>query len=523
MYDVIIVGSGASGVASALELTNANIRPLILDVGYCATEFINNPENLYDMKEKQNCSDFLIGNNFEYFEKRKEKLPSKLKSPYFDFVTKTQPFFNIHQNNYNVITSYAKGGLANAWGNGLMRFSKDEFDSLPINLKDLLPYYEKLEKEIGISGRNDDLINFFGKSNILQEPLLRSEKAQKIYSKYEKNKSKFNQDNIYLGTPRIGVSNNTYDVRSKCRYDNLEFWQPNHKSLYNPSMTLDKLVEKKLVDYKPNVFVDKWEKNTDDEIMVIAYDISTKNKLVFKTKKLILASGTLNTSRIVLKSRNDYETKLDFLDNPAIQIPIFFPSMIGKPLEIKSFGLTQLNLFFKSKNLNKNVIGAILEITSPLRNEFLNKFPFEFKDSIKSIKYFLPSMMAVQFFLPSDKKLSAKLFLQKNGDIFLEGNNNTINSNIIEECTHTLKKLGILTHKNFAIKVLNGNGIHYGGTLPMHEKPISPYHTTIDGELFQDKNIFIVDGACFENIPSTNYSLTIMANSMRIANKMVQI
>lgn len=521
MYDVIIVGSGPSGVASALELSEHDIKPLILDVGYTAQKRIENTKNLYGMKADQNCTDFLVGKNFEYFTKDKQNLPAKLKSPYFDFVTKKQPFFEVQQKNYNAITSYAKGGLANAWGSGLMRFSSDEFSGLPITLEDLVPYYEKLEKEIGVSGKNDDLSLFFGYLDHLQEPLNSSKKTLKIYSKYNKNKKLLNKKNIFLGTPRIGVSQNKFDVRDKCKYDNLEFWQPNHSSLYTPSMTLDKLISQNLVDYKSGVFIDRWEKQ-GDTIKVIGFEVETKKEVAFITKKLILASGTLNTSRIVLKSRKDYETKLNFLDNPAIQFPIFFPSYIGQRLETESFGLTQLNLFYKSEILNKNVIGAIVELTSPLRNEFLDKFPFSFKSNIDCIKYMLPSMMAVQIFLPSDKRLAGKLSLKKDGNIEIVGNELNVDDELIAEATSKLTNIGLLTHKSLAVKISHGNGIHYGGTLPMNSNPLTPYETTIDGELAENKNIYIVDGSTFKVIPATNYSLSVMANSMRITQKMVK-
>lgn len=521
MYDVIIVGSGPSAVASALELSENDIKPLILDVGYTAQKRIENPKNLYEMKAEQICTDFLVGENFEYFANDKQNLPAKLKSPYFDFVTKTQPFFEVQQKNYNAITSYAKGGLANAWGSGLMRFSPDEFSGLPITLEDLVPYYDKLEKEIGVSGRNDDLSLFFGHLNHLQEPLNRSRKTLKIYSKYNKNKKLLNKKNIFLGTPRIGVSQNKFDVRDKCRYDNLEFWQPNHSSLYTPSMTLDKLISQDLVDYKNGVFIDRWEE-CEDTIKVIGFEVETKKEITFTTKKLILAAGTLNTSRIVLKSRNDYKTELNFLDNPAIQFPIFFPSFIGQKLETESFGLGQLNLFYKSELINNNVIGAIIEPSSLARTEFLDKFPFSFKSNIDCIKYMLPSMMAVQIFLPSDERLAGKLSLKKDGNIEIVGNELNVDDELIAEATNKLTNIGLLTHKSLAIKISHGNGIHYGGTLPMSNHPLTPYETTIDGELAENKNIYIVDGSTFKMIPATNYSLSVMANSMRITQKMVK-
>ena len=521
IYDIIIIGGGACGAAAALEASQQKIECLMLDVGYTAANTIESPSNLYSMKETKTTTDFLIGNNFEYFNTDRELLPAKLKSPYFDFVTKGSGFFDIEQSNYNAITSYAKGGLANAWGNGLMRFAESEFNILPICLNDLISYYEKLEKEIGVSGSNDDLAQFFGQLDWLQQPLKRSAKAEKIYARYKKKKAYINSEEIYLGAPRLGVSQNCFDIRDGCKYDNLEFWQPEHRSLYSPVMTIDKLIKSGSINYIGKVFADTWEESSGI-VTVHAYDVVTKTERTFKAKKLILAGGTLNTSRIVLKSRQDYKAELTFMDNPAVQLPVFFPSEIGGRLEREAFGLSQLSMVYKSKVLGENVIGAILELTSPLRSEFLDKFPFSFRENIKFIKYFLPAMMAVQIFLPSDLKLSAKLSLKANGAILMRGSRCKLDSNIITEAVKKLRNLGMYTLKSFAVEVSNGNGIHYCGTLPMRANPATPYETDRYGLLADTKGVFVADGACFGSIPATNYSLSIMANSMRVTGKAIE-
>lgn len=518
MQEIIIIGSGPSGVASALELSNTNVKPLMLDVGYESSAEIENPENLYNLKQKKQTTDFLIGKELDYFKKNKNKFPVKLKSPYFQFVTKNPNFFSMP--NSGIISSYAKGGLANAWGSGLMRFSRSEFSELPINLDDLLPFYEKLENEIGISGINDDLKNFFGESKTLQDPLKRSLKTKILYQKYIKRRKILNAKGIYLGTPRLGISNNKFDARNKCKYDNLEFWQPNHSSFYSPSLTLDKLIKANKLKYKSGLFVDRWERSSDF-IEVVAYDVNSKKEKRFKTKKLCLAAGPLNTSRIVLKSKKDYLTKLPFFDNPTIQIPIFFPRLIGSPMEVNCFGLTQLNLKYKSKILNKDNIGAILEVSSPLRSEFLNSFPFGFRDNINLIKYVLPSMMVCQIFLPSIADLSSEISLLSNGDVNVSNKKTAISKSLINEAVGILKKLGLIVFERFALSSVNPGGIHYGGTLPMRERPSKSYETTIFGELFDEKDIFVLDGSCLGSIPATNYSLSVMANSMRVTKNIV--
>lgn len=516
MHEIIIVGSGASGVAAALQLSHMGIKPLILDVGFSPKERIEDAENLYVMKASRESASFLIGNDLSYFKPEKQNLPAKLKSPYFDFVTDEPKFFDVHQQNYNIITSYAKGGLANAWGNGLMRCSSEDFEELPISLKDLAPYYDKLEEEIGISGRNDDLSQFFGQSTKLQQPLKLAHNAQKILKGYSKKRSRLNDKHIYIGTPRIGVSENDYKTREGCRYDNLEFWQPEHPSLYSPSMTLDTLIAEGKVTYKKGVFVDRWEEQ-DGQLEVVAYSVDSREECRFSASKLMLASGVVNTARTVLKSRNDYSTKLRLMDNPAIQFPLFFPTGFGHKLEENAFGLTQLNLIYQSNLLNQKVIGAFLEVTSPMRSEFFDKFPFIASDNINFMKYILPGMMACQIFLPSNPMLSAELSLEANNDIIISGTDETIPQSQIQEAVAVLRKLGLWTLEGFAHRVSHGNGIHYGGTLPMSTTPSSPYETTVDGELSKNKNIFVIDGSVFGYIPATNYSLTVMANAMRIA------
>ncbi|WP_333804608.1 hypothetical protein [Sulfurospirillum sp.] len=517
-YDIIIVGSGASASASALQLSHMGIKPLVIDVGLSPVHRIENQENLYTLKSLQDCSSFLVGNSLEYFNPEKQVLPAKLKSPYFQYVTDDPDFFKVSQTHYNVITSYAKGGLGVAWGNGLMRFSEEDFLELPITFEDIVPFYKTLESHIGISGENDDLSRFFGMLDTLQRPLKLSQKSQKIANYYSKNRTTLHEKNIFLGRPRIGVSDNTFHQRDRCSYDNLEFWQPDHTALYTPVMTLQELIVHDKIVYQGNCFVDHWVEN-EGKIEVVGYDITSKEEYRFKAKKIIIAAGVVNTARIVLKSRNDYTTKLRLTDNPAIQFPFFFPGHFGKPLEIDSFGLTQLSMIYKSKLLKKKIIGAFVEVTSPMRSEFFDKFPFPATDNLNFMKYILPGMMASQIFLPSDPEIFAELLLNRENNIDIIGTGHEIPQPLIHEAVEVLRSLGLLTLEGFAYRVSHGNGIHYGGTLPMSLNPTSPYETTVNGELPENKNVYIADGSTFKCIPATNYSLTLMANAMRIAQQ----
>ena len=64
-----------------------------------------------------------------------------------------------------------------------------------------------------------------------------------------------------------------------------------------------------------------------------------------------------------------------------------------------------------------------------------------------------------------------------------------------------------------------GRGFHLGASIPMlkQNSQISDLYTNKNGEISKFKNVFIIDGSNFTNIPASGFSLTIMANALRIA------
>ena len=64
-----------------------------------------------------------------------------------------------------------------------------------------------------------------------------------------------------------------------------------------------------------------------------------------------------------------------------------------------------------------------------------------------------------------------------------------------------------------------GRSYHLGSSTPMTSKKDKDIHTNINGELNLSKNVYLCDSSNFPNIPSSSIGLTILANSMRIVDK----
>jgi|Deesub1362A_J573_1020465.scaffolds.fasta_scaffold00670_23 hypothetical protein len=520
IYDIIIVGSGPTGVASALGFVENGIRPLILDVGYEPENAEVMNENLFDYRKNHNSFRLMIGEDYEALHNLiyKKTIFPKLISPYMRFVIRNaEKFSPADENGFMVIQSFAMGGLANAWGASLYRAMDDELRYTPLKSSDLLPYYDRLTEEIGISGDEDDLTPFYGSTKGLLPPLGLSKKCSILYSRYKKKKRWLNDHGVYMGKPRLCVLSKDYDNRPGYRPDGLESWFPHLPYVYTPVYTLQKLIKQDKVIYHKSVLVKFWTRERD-YLVVHAEDINSGSMHKFQCKKLVLAGGTINTAKIVLNTKKDFTTKLPIFDNGLAQVPLIFPFFIGRKFETDTMGFESLDIVFDFHDRNLRLKGSILELNFPLRSVFYDMLPFSGRTNLVFIKYFLPAVLVVLLYFPSSIENAGYLRLRDNGTLEVYSQPYKFDKEVIKMVSRVFCKLGALTHPLLIKFAQPGFAIHYAGTLPMVENPVKDYQCNKFGELYKEPNVYVVDGSLFSYIPAKNFSFTLMANAMRIAD-----
>ena len=525
MFDVVIVGSGVSGVAAALRFADKGVKPCLVDVGLEPPEGPDIREDFYDFRKNHDSFSLMIGEHFEglvHLGQKSPSMPVKLASPLMRFVTeRAREYSPLETTGFDVIQSFSRGGLANAWGAGLYRYGERDLEAFPIGSQDLAPYYDRIAQEIGVSGENDDLTPFFGRDEFLQKPLRLSANASKIKKKYLRRKAVFNAKGLFIGRPRLGVLTEEMKGRRACDYSNLEFWLPNLPHIYSPVMTMDRLLRENKLIYKEGLLVKSWSRQ-DGHLMVKAQDVKNRKYVFLPCKNVTLAAGAVGSARLVLQTRKDTRTKLALLDNPALQFPFVIPSRIGTKLEKDAFGLTQLNVVFDLQRSSHILQGSLLEVTSPSRAEFFRYFPWAARDNLRLIRYVLPALTVLQLFFPAGMSNAAMLSLNEDGTLRVQAEKDRIDTGIKKEVLRLFRRLGAISTLSLIVDVPKGQSIHYAGTLPMRMHPREKYTCDRNGELAGEPGVFVVDGSVFPALSAKNYSLALMANAMRIADVIVE-
>jgi choline dehydrogenase-like flavoprotein len=159
-FDAIVVGSGATGGWAAKKLTESGMKVALLEAGANVTKkdytehtqpwqlpYLGQSPKVFKDRPIQGkcyaCSEY----NYKWFVNDQE-------NPY----TQDKPF--------NWIRMRVLGGRSLSWGRQSYRMGDIDFkaasrdgygENWPIEYKDLVPYYEEVEKYVGISGMSEGL------------------------------------------------------------------------------------------------------------------------------------------------------------------------------------------------------------------------------------------------------------------------------------------------------------------------------------------------------------------------------
>lgn len=154
VYDVIIVGSGAGGGMAAYVLANAGIKVLLLEAGPYYDPRIHSSQLKFSYESPRRGAG------------TKERPFGDFDAAFGGWELEGEPYTKKDNTQFDWFRSRMLGGRTNHWGRISLRFGPKDFqpddgisERWPITYDEVKPYYDKVDRLIGIYGSVEGLEN----------------------------------------------------------------------------------------------------------------------------------------------------------------------------------------------------------------------------------------------------------------------------------------------------------------------------------------------------------------------------
>ncbi|MDO7898344.1 FAD-dependent monooxygenase [Pseudomonas citrulli] len=513
-FDVIIVGSGPAGTSAAYPLVKAGVSVLMVDA-QVETGISTAPTAPYLASRASDDSQWkwLIGEDFHGLDQQHAVSP-KLKTPTHAHVFRGFTAGNrIDTHHFVGVGSLATGGLSNAWGCGVARLDASDFPgALPFDYAELEQSYETVSRRIGISGQvDDDLSSYFGLDAWSQPPLPMDPLHQRLLDRYTRRQPSFPALGFRLGRSRVAALSQPLGERKACDLSGNCLWGCQNQALYSAAQELRTLKQYPGFQHVQGFLVDELLRQPDGTWVITDRHASRR----VGAKRLLLAAGTLASTRLALKSLN-HTAAVRVLSSPTAAFLLWLPGMLGTP-RVSTFGLGQLS-FALELAAGTRAFGSTFSTTGLPMSEFVNRIPMNKRLAIELSNHLLSACLVGNLFLPGHLSNNTAR-LRPDGSLGVTGELQPETPGLMENAEARLRRIywkmgALLMPMSFTV-AQPGADIHYAGTLPMQARP-GIGQTDRLGEVAGLPGVHIVDGACLPSLAEKSHTLTLMANADRI-------
>ncbi len=547
-YDAIVIGSGISGGWAAKELTELGLKTIMLERG-------RNFEHIKDYKTAtKNPWDFEHRGRITTEQKKNHEYIARnwgAYEPIIDYWAndKDAPYTEIKP--FNWWRSYQLGGRSLLWGRQSYRWSDHDFEAnlkdgwaidWPIRYKDIAPWYDHVEKFIGVNGSLEGLEQLPDGHFLpaMQLNCVEKDVAARIKKSFNGTRHMIIGRSANLTAPIEG--------RTNCQYRN-RCWEgcPFGAYFSTQSSTLPAAMKTGNLTVRPFSIVTKiiYDKNTQKATGVEVLDAETNQTYEYHAKIVFVNASALNSAWVLMNSATDiwpdglgsssgelghnimdhhynlgasgivegYDDKYYFGRRPNGVYVVRFANLFGDKRDyLRGFGyqgsasrsgwsreVAELSIGGKYKDALTEPgqwsmgIGGFGELLPYHENKI--SLDHEHKD-----KWGLPILAM---------------------DAVIRDNEKKMRKDIVAEAKAMLESAGVKNINTWDNGHNIGDGIHEMGSARMGRDPKTSVLNE-HNQVWDAKNVFVTDGAMMASSACQNPSLTYMAMTARAANFAVE-
>jgi len=531
---VVIVGAGASAVHIAATALEMGRRVVMLDVGRPRTPHALPGASLNELKQRlDDPVAYFLGDKYDAL-----ILPSH-DSEYYglppskSYVFETAPGQEFEARGFEPLSSFAAGGLAEAWTGGAYAFNAGETEAFPFEWSALHAAYGEVARRVGVSGVTDDALSrFFPEHDGLLPPIELDAHSDQLLRAYNDKRERLaRQHNAFMGRARSASLSRDHAGRSACTRSGRCLWGCPTGAFYTPSLTLQACRQSPAFEYVANVVVEHFVCDDANRVThVVGRHANTGEEIRREVGELVLAAGALGSSRIVLESTLRAGERVELkglMDNRQVHMPFVNLARLGRQYDDRSYQYHQLAVGAPGERPFDYVHGLITTLTTAMIHPLVQTLPLGVRASTALFKNLHAALGLMNINFADTRRDENRLALEVGADgrsqrLLISytpesGEAQRIDP-MVKRFREFLLALGCVAPPHMTRLRPMGASVHYAGTLPMLADG-GDLTTDRAGRVRPFANLIAADGATFPALPAKNLTFTLMANATRIAHE----
>ncbi|MCJ7759468.1 MAG: GMC family oxidoreductase [Gillisia sp.] len=546
-FDVIVIGTGVTGGWAAKELCENGLNTLVLERGRMVEHITDYPTMHDDPWDYEFKGELKREDAKKQLKQARTGYTIKEPSKHWFVNDLVHPYEETKR--FDWIRGYHVGGKSLMWARMSFRWSDMDFEAnlkdghgvdWPIRYKDLVPWYEKVEKFVGISGKAEGLSQL--PDSIFTPPMELNCVEKDFQDGVAQN---FDDRMVIHGRSANLTGDELREGRSNCQYRNRCIRGcPFGGYFSSNASTLPAAERTGNMTLRPNSIVHEiiYDEEQKLAIGVRVIDTITHENLEFYAKIIFCCAGTMPTAGILLKSKskrfpnglgNDSgELGHNIMDHHfkvgATAISENHEEDYYKGRKPTGFFVPRFRNLDNKKEMNfvrgygmqggasrtdwRRAVGE-MSYGEELKEALLK--PGEWEIGVNCFGECLP--YHENKVTLNNEKLDEWGLPTLTFDVEFKENERLMREDAEKQAVAMLEAAGFKNVKGYQQPCFPGNGIHEMGTARMGRDPKTSVLNE-NNQIHAVPNVYVTDGACMASSASQNPSLTYMTLTARAAN-----